>query len=169
MEKEGDIESLPNIKEVITKLRSDGDTYGKFCKMIMPRAYGISKWKAKVTEKPIQGFMSKSFEAFVLLAYENVMYSVTSEGNSTTYKYTKNNNNMTGRNNGWSFEAIDRFNELHGRIERDRIDHPGFDDDFLKKQKEDLYGKKRKNQNDCLENKRVALNDFSKIENWSNI
>ena len=145
-----------------------------FCKSIFKQCYGVMKWKHKVMEEKISDFMMPSFEAFVLLAYENYYKSYTAEVvegvAKPPFKYTSRSCSSP-RNKGWPAEAIAQYNALHMRIIADRRANANFDKEFLQASREEM--RTRRNRVNANGNGNVvpmlAVNDMLMVENWERI
>jgi len=74
----------------------DGEDYMVFCKCIVSKAFGVCHWKFMATQKLFTDFISPSFEAFVLLCYDNIYKWASSDDENrsakTKWKYTSSKN-----------------------------------------------------------------------------
>ena len=191
------------MEQPYTGLRASGLEYEHFCKHIMRRGYGMGRFKEKALKQELKDFMKPGFEAFLLLAFENIIQAFLDEkaekdrkkqhessgmeddedndndeegnGEETkkvtmtfqNFKYTGNARCAT-RNCGWSGSAMERYNELHYLVVRDREINSSFD-----KQLADTLAieyKKRGANGGVSKAKFVApINDVSKNTNWNDL
>lgn len=150
---------LPNCTHIVTNMRTSPD-WPKFCDYIMKQAFGVIKWRERVVEKELQDFVKPSFEAFCLLCYENCydsyMEKEEQERNAEAaaaaasniykrkkFKYTSESR-VAARNKGWPKKAIERYNELHDRVKRDRRENFDWDVQYKMIKLEEIRSKKKK-------------------------
>ena len=162
-------ESLIDCMDLVAELRG-GENYKKFIRQVLKPAYGVGKWKSRVALEKFSDYVLPSFEAFVLLSYENYYEyynnkcDLDQEGlMMKQFKYTKDAR-LGGKNKGWSKEGIERYNELHKRIVDDRKPNESFDEDFLEEERQFLGKRKRaKSSHDEDVGLIMATNDLDNV------
>ena len=111
-----------------------GSEYIIFCKFIISKAFGVCRWKCLASQKPFREFISPSFEAFVLLCYENIYDWASSDNDNraTLAKWKYTSTSRSGRaNGGWKEEAFVRLGTLYAKVKKDREDHKEFDQKLM--------------------------------------
>ena len=177
-------EKLPDLYDIKENLRNSKH-YERFCTTMVKRAFGIAKWKEKSLEKPMRDFISVSFEAFVLVAYENV-YEVYKDGipdvkeaepevgvdgtkkrkPNHDFVYT-NDARCSKRNGGWKSTAYVKMNEYLCRIRKDREENRKFDEAMLKKLARKTRAKQTEEESAIAQI--VIQHDFGGNINWAEV
>ena len=140
--------------------------------MVLKRGFGIVRWKQRCTNKKMSEFVKPSFEAFMLLAYENCYETYKKDGlggGPRKFKWTSDRK-FSSRNKGWPDEAIVRYNDLHARIVVDRNENKDdFDVTFMEEMSK-KYSKKRKpTENSGAVPKKQAVNDLNTGIDWASV
>ena len=120
---------LPKMSDLEVNMRK-GEDYIIFCKDIVSKAFGVCRWKCMASQKMFQDFISPSFEAFVILCYDNIYEWASSddENKSTTTKWKYTSSSRNGRaNGGWKKEAFDRLKIWYSKVVKDRQENKEFD------------------------------------------
>lgn len=169
-------DKLPDLEDIINNMRSS-DEYWRFCETVMRQCFGCSKWRARSQTHVMSTFLRPSFEAFVLLAYENVYghYKARQDGETVVqpFKYTANSVGSR-RNQGWPNHAIERYNDYVTMIKKDRLANVQKERDFMDRMKVKFGSKKRKLVTLSIEEIPTAVNDFEMEEdgvgvNWTEV
>ena len=145
-----------------------GEEYIVFCKSIVSKAFGVCRWKCLASQKLFCEFISPSFEAFVLLCYENIYeWATCNNDNRTTmakWKYTSTS--RSGRaNGGWKDEAFVRLSTLYAKVKKDREANKEFDQKLM----DELgflggeQGKKKKNLTIEVDDPDDDFGDYNKF------
>ena len=142
--------TLSDLQDLLLNLRK-AKGYGIFLDRIVGWAYGIHCWKEKIVNKKVSSFELPSFEAFVLLGYENCYDTYMDEDQCgkklKVFKWTASHMRST-KNQGWPEEAIERYNDFFKRIVADRgLDTSRtFEEAFMMEMRDKYSSKKREKQ-----------------------
>ena len=166
MIKEGN--ALPSSDSLAMRMRMNPVQYILFCHYVLKYAYGVYKWKARVYNNPIVDFVTSSFEAFILLAYENCyeLFNEDIQGGNVErrYKYTSDSK-LAGKYKGWPVKAIKRYNVIHSAVRLDRSKNKQFDENFIELMSEKKRAKRKRRVIKVFEVE--ATNNFDDNIDWS--
>ena len=129
------------------ELRNNKQAYTGFCDDILSNVVGRMAWDNQKHSQLVSEIASPTDEAWVLLLLENSWevwmqmakhsnYKIPENEERKQPKYTKGTTS-TGRNEGWSKQAILQFNELCALVIQDRKENTTFDQEYLKNKKEE--------------------------------
>ena len=144
----------PTPEEFQGALRQNQKQYIAFADIMIRAVHGKSRYGGAAKTTSFDTLVSKSQEAFTLLLYENgyknwvwaarndpgsTSDASTDAGGNTTdsncpkYGYTsRNKEELTGRNGGWSKEGMLKYNELYRRVAADRaVDKGDFEKVYM--------------------------------------